>query len=179
MQNFTKNWYVVYTRPKWEKKVAEQLTRKKINSFCPLNRIPKEWNDKKKFVLEPLFASYVFANLSETEFFKVRQTDGVISIAYWLGNPAIIRDEEIETIKMFVSDYANVVVEKTYVNLSDNVRIITEPFVKREGNLLEVRNKTVKAVLPTLGHTLKAELIKESENAESINYFKTLDEAIK
>ncbi|MES1222007.1 MAG: UpxY family transcription antiterminator [Bacteroidota bacterium] len=177
MQNSTKNWYVVYTRPKWEKKVAEQLMRKKIDSFCPLNRIQKEVNEKKKIVLEPLFSSYVFALLSETEFFRVRQTDGVISIAHWLGNPAIIRNEEIDTIRMFVTDYTGVIVEKTRVNLNDKVRIITEPVVKREGNILEVRNKTIKAILPTLGHTLTAEIIRD--NVESISHIKEFDEIVK
>ena len=63
-------WYAVYTRPRWEKKVASLLTKKKIENFCPLNKVVRQWADRKKTVYEPLFTSYVFVNTSETEMLK-------------------------------------------------------------------------------------------------------------
>ena len=50
-----KKWYAVYTRPKWEKKVAELLSRKRIENYCPLNKSIKQWSDRKKTIFEPLF----------------------------------------------------------------------------------------------------------------------------
>jgi len=177
MQNSSKNWYIIYTRPKWEKKVAEQLARKKINSYCPLNSMARDWSERRKPLTEPLFSSYVFVNLNETELGKVRQTDGVINFVHWLGSPAVVRTEEIETVKNFINDYPEVRVEKIHVNLSDHVRIVSEPLMKREGNLLEIRNNVVKAVLPSLGYMLVAELNNESE--EKIGYLRSMEEIIK
>jgi len=57
-----KKWYAVYTRPRWEKKVSELVTKKKLTTYCPLNRVVKQWSDRKKVIFEPLFTSYVFVN---------------------------------------------------------------------------------------------------------------------
>ena len=103
-----KQWYAVYTRPRWEKKVANLLTRKEIENYCPLNKIVRQWADRKKTVYEPLFTSYVFVYTSENEMLPIRQTDGVLNFVYWLGKPAVIREEEIETIKDLLDNYCNI-----------------------------------------------------------------------
>ena len=92
-------WYAVYTRPRWEKKVAAVLTEKNIINYCPLNKVEHQWRDRKKIVLEPLFTSYVFIRVSAKEHVEVLQTDGVLHYVNWLGKPAVIRDHEIEIIK--------------------------------------------------------------------------------
>src|SRR5450755_3783860 len=113
-----KKWFVVYTKSRCEKKVADLLTRKGIEHYCPLNRVQKQWSDRKKIVIEPLFSSYVFVHIDETEQTLMRTTDGVINFVYWLGKPAIVRSEEIVAIREFLNDYKNVRLEKTTVNLN-------------------------------------------------------------
>src|SRR4051812_47816627 len=98
-------WYAVYTRPRWEKKVAEILSSKKIENYCPLNKVVRQWSDRKKIVHEPLFTSYVFVHVEDGKLGKLRQIDGIINMVYWLGKPAVIRDVEIETIKRFLNDH--------------------------------------------------------------------------
>ena len=95
MRSITKKWYVIYTKPRWEKKVTELLSRKKIEHFCPLNKVQRQWNDRKKVVDEPLFTSCVFVHIDETEQMAVRLTDGVVNFLYWLGRPAEVRNDEI------------------------------------------------------------------------------------
>src|ERR1700733_7578238 len=90
-----KSWYAVHTRPRWEKKVAGLLAKKKLEFYCPLNKVQRQWSDRKKIVTEPLFSSYVFVHIDETEQVPVRVTDGVINFVYWLGKPAVVRNEEI------------------------------------------------------------------------------------
>ena len=68
----TASWYAVYTKPKWEKKVAELLARKGIEHYCPLNRVLKQWHDRKKWVEEPLLTSYVFVYVTPAEQAEVR-----------------------------------------------------------------------------------------------------------
>jgi len=81
LQNISR-WYAVYTRPRWEKKVAGSLTRKKIENYCPFNRVLHQWSDRKKIVLEPLFTSYLFVRISGEEQLAVRQTEGVINFVF-------------------------------------------------------------------------------------------------
>ena len=154
--NKEKKWYAVHTRQRWEKKVAYLLERKGIEHYCPLNKICRKWSDRKKIVLEPLFNSYVFVRVDETDHLRVLQTEGILRILYWLGKPAVIRDEEIETIKQFLNDHENVQIEKTAVNINDRVRIIQGPLISMEGSIIELMNHSVKVVLPSLGYALIA-----------------------
>jgi transcription antitermination factor NusG len=165
-----KQWYALYTRPRWEKKVAELLEKKKVEVYCPLNKVERQWADRRKVVMEPLFASYVFVHISEQEQLTIKQTDGVINFVYWLNKPAVIRNEEIDTIKKFLNEYDHVTVEKTQVNLNDKVRIINGPLMLWEGQVVEIRTNTVKITLPSLGQTLIAEIRKENiETISSLN----------
>lgn len=142
------------------KKVAESLTTQQIENYCPLNRVQRQWSDRRKTILEPLFKSYVFVRIEEDGQMPVREIDGVLNFVTRLRKPAVIRNEEIEVIKRFLNEHSNVKVEATQVNLNDKVRIISGPLMMREGNVLEVKHKTVKVLLPSLGFTLVAEIEK-------------------
>jgi len=153
-----KKWYAVYTRTRWEKKVAETLTKKKIENYCPLNKVKKQWADRKKIVEEPLFTSYVFVRASNIEQLPLLKTDGVINFVYWLGKPAVIRDNEIDMIQRFLNEHENISIEKSQVNVNDLVRVISGPLVNHEGHVIAVKRNSVKVVLPSLGFTMSAEV---------------------
>ncbi|THU40210.1 UpxY family transcription antiterminator [Niastella caeni] len=155
-----KKWYAVYTHAKWEKKVANLLARKEIENYCPLNRVLKQWSDRKKIVYEPLFTSYVFVRVSQKENISVLQTDGVLNYVNWKGKPALIRDSEIELIKNFLFDHSNVRLEKIAVEVNDTVRIKYGLFVEQEGRVTEVMDKTIRVLLPSLGYAMLAEIPK-------------------
>lgn len=158
MHSIKKTWYVVYTRPRWEKKVADLLERRKIESYCPLNKVQRQWSDRKKTVDEPLFTSYVFVRLDETEFGQVKGIDGVINFVYWLGKPAGVREEEIATIREFLTDYRDVKLEKTVVSVHDAIRIVGGPLMTQKGSIVSIKNKTVKVILPSLGYMMYADV---------------------
>jgi len=155
-----KNWYAVYTRPKWEKKVAELLQKKKIDNYCPLYKSVRQWSDRKKTIMEPLFTSYVFVNMTEKEQLFVKQTDGVLNFVYWLGKPAVIKNEEIDVIRKFLAENEHVRLEQIEVNVNDRIKIINGPFKYWEGSVTEIRPKSVKVLLPSLGYALVAEIPK-------------------
>ena len=75
-------WYAVYTRPRWEKKVHQRFSEKGWESYCPLNKVEKQWSDRIKVVEEPLFKSYVFIRLQEEEASAVRMVNGVVNFVY-------------------------------------------------------------------------------------------------
>jgi len=158
LQKQNENWYAVYTRPRWEKKVSELLTRKKIENYCPMNQVMKQWSDRKKLVEVPLFSSYVFIKADITNHTAIKQTDGLVNFVYWLGKPAVIKESEIDTIKEFLLQYQNVQLEKIAVNVNDRIRVSNGPFQMLEGDVMEVKSKSVKVCLPSLGYAMIAEV---------------------
>ncbi len=157
-----KNWYAVYTRPSCERKIAGQFTKWKIENFCPLNTVRANVSWRHKMQSEPLFKSYLFVHISENEISRLYKAEGVVSILYWLGQPAIINKEEIKTIKEFTNNYRCLRVEQTGVNISDKVKIMNGPSYKMEGKFISIKNKTIKVNLPSLGFAIIAELEKEN-----------------
>lgn len=154
--NTQKKWYVVYTRSKWEKKVADLLSKKAIENYCPLTKVVKQWADRKKTVEEPLFNSYVFVHATELEHLYIQQTDGIVNFVFWLGKPAVVKDEEIEVIKRYMNESYSVTLEKINVNVNDTVRITNGPLMQQEGNVLEVQGKSLKIFLPSIGYAIIA-----------------------
>jgi transcription antitermination factor NusG len=138
--------------------VTEIVTRKKIENYCPINKVLRQWSDRKKLVNEPLFPFLVFIKVTECELLSLKQIDGVINFVYWLGKPAIVRDSEIEAVKQFLDDYSNIRLEKIQVNMSEPEQIDGDSFGKYENSVIELKNKSVKVELPSLGYRMVAEL---------------------
>ncbi len=151
------NWYVLYTKPKNEKKVAKQLEEMGITVFCPLKTVIKQWSDRKKKVQEPLFNSYVFVQLKDKDRSKVYDAVGVVRYLFWLGKPAIVRVKEIETLKQWLSiDYKNIETQK-YIPGSI-VQIDNGPFMGQNAVVKEQRGKNIRMQLETIGVEIIIEL---------------------
>lgn len=157
-----KNWYVLYTRPQCEKKVAASLTKRRIENFIPLVCVETQKSWRNKTVYKPLFNAYVFICVTETEAISVANIDGVISLLHWLGKPAVINETEINAIKEFIGDYQNIDLEKLAVNSNVIQKSIYRSSYEIEGNVLAVKNKTIKINLPSLGYAMIAKLKEES-----------------
>ncbi|MEP7110856.1 MAG: UpxY family transcription antiterminator [Ferruginibacter sp.] len=163
MSNLTKKWYALYTKPGCEKKVANLLSRKNIENYCPLKR---HLNGRKKILLEPFFTSYVFAKITDSDLSKIRMTDSVVNFVYWLGKPVVIHDEEIGIMKQFMNEYSNVKLEKIPFDADGKVKVIEGPPADTKAHLVSVKNNTVKIILPSLGYLMLAEV--EKSNVEII-----------
>lgn len=132
------------------------LLQKGIESYCPLNKVRRKWSDRIKTVEEPLFKSYVFVKISEDDRSKVRITEGVVNFVYWDGKPAVIKEKEIQTIQRFLDEYENVEAVKMDFEPQDRVRVISGPMMDQQGKVLEVKNKTAKVCIDSLGYMLIA-----------------------
>jgi transcription antitermination factor NusG len=157
-----KNWYIIYTKAKCEKKVASIFTKKRIENFIPMNSKQATSGRKRKIVQKPLFESYLFANMEEHEIKKIKMLDGVVNLVYWKQNPAIIHKEEIEVMKDFTSHHEDITLERTKVNVNDVAKVIDGSTYSMDGNVLIVKNTTLKVNLPSLGFALIAQA--ETEN---------------
>ena len=153
-----KSWFAVYTKPRWEKKVASTLERRGVEVYCPVNKVRRQWSDRKKTVHEPLFKSYVFVHVDPVDFPVLYRTAGVINLVYWLNKPAVIRDKEIMTIRRFMNEHEEVTLEKAVVKVDDLVRISGGAFMDMEGQVVGHQGNRVKVYLPSLGYNLVAEV---------------------
>lgn len=150
-----KNWYVVYTKPKWEKKVAEKLNEIGIECYCPLIIQIKQWTDRKKKVEVPLFNSYVFVQLENTDRNSVFQISGVIRYLFWLGKPAIVRDEEINIIKASLAAPNLSDISVTSIQVGDRIKLESGAFSNQDAIVQEISNTYYTLVLESLGCVLK------------------------
>jgi transcription antitermination factor NusG len=151
-------WYAVYTRSRWEKKVAAAFTAAAIENYCPLNKVTRQWSDRRKIVEAPLFTSYVFVRINAKQHTAVREVDGVLNLVYWLGKPAVIRDQEIELIKEFLKQHQDVKIIREKIRENDKVRINSGAFNDFEARVISVSGRTVKVLLPSLGCSMTANI---------------------
>ena len=151
-----KKWLAIYTRPRWEKKVNKLLTEKGVECYCPLNKVRRKWSDRVKLVEEPLFKSYVFVKVSDEDRARVRMTTGAVNFVYWNGKPAVIREREITAIRRFLDEYETVEARPTTLKVNQRVRVTKGTLMDQEGTVLDVRRKTARVALDSLGFVLIA-----------------------
>ena len=150
------HWYVVYTRPRWEKKIAALLQDKGITHYCPMNKVHRQWSDRMKIVTEPLFKGYVFVQVEERKKWDIKLIDGIVNYVYWQGKPARVRDEEIITIKKFLQEFENVEVTETRLAVNDTVVVTDGIMMDYKGIVLEVSGNKAKVLIQSIGITLSA-----------------------
>jgi len=154
--NSSPYWYAVYTRPRWEKKVAGLLHDKGIDHYCPLNKVMRQWSDRKKVVMEPLFKGYVFVQVPEDKKWELMNINGIVNYVYWLGKPAKIRESEIETIRKFLNEFSDVEVTETGLKVNSEVRIKQGVLMNYKGILLELQGSKAKVKIESMGIQLSA-----------------------
>ena len=151
-------WYVVYTKPRWEKKVALLLTKRGIENYCPLNKVLRQWSDRKKTIEEPLFSGYVFLKTTAAEKWRIKKVDGILNYVHWLGKPAIVPEHEIETIKRFLNEHQTVQVRTTHFKPNDRVKILSGVFIDTQAKVIAQKGKHVMLEIPSLQLKLTAQV---------------------
>ena len=133
------------------------LEEKGIESYCPLNKVHRKWSDRIKIVDEPLFKSYVFVKIEESKKWDLKKIHGVLNFVYWLGKPAVIREDEIVTIRKFLNEFSEVKIEHIdQFNINSKVRIKQGVMMNYQGLLLEVMGNKAKVRIESMGIYLNA-----------------------
>ena len=131
---------------------------KHIENYLPLQRVIRQWSDRRKVVHEPLFKSYLFVKIDETEKESVRRIPGVMNFVYWLGKPAIIRETEIDSIRSFIGEFSNIKVENFIPEIDGSIRIESGPFADHTGKIIDVNKNKVRILIESLGCYLIADI---------------------
>lgn len=133
-----KKWIAVYTKSRHEQIVVNELSKKDIESFCPMFKERRQWSDRKKWVHFPLFRSYVFARIHLKENIFVLQTIGVNKIVKFQNKISIIPDQVINDIKNIV-DGGYKIQQVDYFIKGDEVSVVSGPLKGVNGIIQDLK----------------------------------------
>ena len=123
---------------KIEQIAINELSKKDIESFCPMFKERRQWSDRKKWVHFPLFRSYVFARIHLKENIFVLQTIGVNKIVKFQNKISIIPDQVINDIKNIV-DGGYKIQQVDYFIKGDEVSVVSGPLKGVNGIIQDLK----------------------------------------
>ena len=125
-------WYIIYTRSRFEKKLYQALLKSGFQTFLPLIKEKRIWSDRLKTVIVPLLPSYVFVKINRTEFRDIYHYPGFVRFISNEGQPSTIREEEISLLDNIVKNGFKAQ-QVTPCRVGDKVRVIKGPLKDWEG----------------------------------------------
>lgn len=136
-------WYAVHVRSNFEKRVADELGAKGIDSYVPVVEELRQWKDRKKRIAFPVFPGYVFAKFPDTAHARlsVVSTLGAVRILGCGGAIEAVPELELQPIKRLLAANAPLL---THPLLREGapVRILRGPLRDLEGLLVRIKNQT-------------------------------------
>jgi transcriptional antiterminator RfaH len=129
MSKFLKGWYLIYTRPHHEKKVHAQLVEQDVESFLPLTKKLHTWHDRKKFIDDPLFPSYVFVLLKEMKNYHAGiDADGALYYVRIGKELARVSSQTVDNIRIMVGKGSEIEVSSAPIQPGQSLVIKQGPF---------------------------------------------------
>ena len=153
MSNNSKNWFVVYTKPRNELKVLQRLSILGIQVYVPTKTEVRQWSDRKKKILVPLLPSMVLVSLHENQVHKVFEAPGVIRYMFEYGKRAIVSNEEVVAMQYYL--------EHSYYQKQQEVAIgdtLQVPLLEEDAILLSKKGKNCIAQLKKMGAIVSFQL---------------------
>jgi transcriptional antiterminator RfaH len=104
LTKFQPAWYVLYTKPLFERKVAVELENRKFNVFLPTRKETRKWHDRKKVITIPLFPSYIFVFLEKkSDYFESMGISGVLKFVKFGDEIARVDRRVIENLRCIIT----------------------------------------------------------------------------
>lgn len=151
--NSSRDWYVIRTGSRAEKKVLEALESKNFEAYLPQYETIRIWSDRKKKVKVPLIPGHVFVFLTQNELKEVYSIQGVKYLLSEAGKPAIVRPVEIQNLRALSFLELNPeFTAMTSREVGDEIEVMEGPFKGLTG-IVTKATKSVKVHLlfPQLG----------------------------
>jgi transcription termination/antitermination protein NusG len=156
-----KNWYVFYTKSRQEKKVRDLLDKSGYQVFLPMQKVMRQWSDRKKKVEVPLFNSYIFVKEHEHKIAEILKTPGVAWNIRHNGKPAILREEEFQLIQRFIHTgyFLEASGEVEVFQVGDRAKIIDGPLAGITGILTgQDKNQRFNILLEGIQQVIQVQL---------------------
>ena len=135
-----KKWFALYTKPRHEFKAEEQINKLSIDCFLPKITATRKWKDRKKKVESALFTSYIFIHATEIERRYALAVDSIVKTVCFNGKPAVIPDEEIESIKIMLEKKSDIFISDK-IQKGNKVKIIEGPLKNVIGTVVNLNSE--------------------------------------
>lgn len=158
------SWRACYTRARHEKRVDKRLRSEGFEVFTPLVPRERQWSDRTKVVMLPLFPGYVFSRFGRQDLHRVLSISGVASVVRFGEDPVAIPEREIEGVKRLTEAVAEGTLEPSVSprpRTGEKVRIASGPFQGVEGTVTERRGDDrllICAGIEVIGQGLRLEV---------------------
>ena len=154
VDKISKNWFVIYTKPRSELKVLEHLTHLGIEAYTPTKIEVRKWSDRKKKVTVCLLPSMVLVCLEEKEVSKVFEVPGVRRYLFVHGERARVKNDEVLAMKHYIENTYQLL-DKKETLVGSKVKI---NFLDQEAEVISVKGKRCMAQLELLGAVMSFQL---------------------
>ena len=135
-------WYALYTRSRFEKKLMSELTDRSIEVFLPMREVLSRWKDRKKKIWIPLFPGYIFVHQVDTPAnrYRILNVPGAVRFIGFNSQTVPIPQEQIDGVRRFLE--CNLMVDPyPYMRIGRRVEVIAGPLKGIQGKLVQKRGR--------------------------------------
>lgn len=138
------NWFVVRTKTRAEKKVAQELALAGWEAYCPTYFVLKQWCDRKKKVEIPLINGVVFVRFckkSEADIYKISNVSTILKEGQ---KTAVVFNYEVDNLKILCNQWdTDLITREEAINLEigDYVEVKRGNFAGLRGELIKTKGK--------------------------------------
>ena len=136
-----KQWYVLFVKSRNEKKIDLRLKEDGYKTFLPLKKELRYRKQRKVWVEEPLFRSYLFIKVRAHQLYDVLQYPEVLTVVKNAGEPSVVKEKTLLLIKKLLISETTFEVEKNAIKPGHKIKLKTGPFKGFEGTIKELRGK--------------------------------------
>jgi len=137
-----REWLVVWTEARAEKKVATRLAECGLEPWLPTTRERHRWSDRWREVVLPLFPGYLFARVDAANLSRLLRIPGVLTVVKDGRQPARLSNDFVLGLKRALdatSVRATDLSEPVTFAPDDEVVVQTGPLAGLRGVIREVR----------------------------------------
>jgi transcription antitermination factor NusG len=134
------SWYALYTCPRHEKRVVQQIEQHRISCFLPLYRSVRRWKDRRKELELALFPGYVFVRIALQDRLRVLQLASVVRFVSFNGRPLPLPLGEMEALMNGLRSGVRAE-PHPYLTVGRRVRVKHGPLAGSQGILVRRKDK--------------------------------------
>lgn len=139
--NIVSKWHVLVTRSRHEKKCLQLLQGKGFEIFLPLQKVMRQWSDRKKLVSAPLFPGYLFVYHDSSRRQEILNVPGIVRFVRYNQQDATIPDSQVHAIRMAIDESVIMDISSESFAEGEDIQIISGPFRGLRGKIINFRSK--------------------------------------
>ena len=134
-------WYVFYVKSRTEKKANVRLAEEGFKTYLPIEKVLRQYSDRKKWIEKPLFNGYIFIKIKRHEIYNVLSNPYVVTFIRFQGEPATVPESQLLAIKRLLENKTNIELVEGELTIGKEIKLSSGPFRGMKGKIAEKRGK--------------------------------------